>query len=247
MITKFQVKYIQSLGHKKLRDEEGVFVAEGPKIINELLQASNTAPVAIYGVDAWLVQEEKLLGNIPSNILQGIKDAELERISFLSTPNQVLGVFRKPEFDRPVYKDHITLLLDGIQDPGNMGTIIRIADWYGINTIVAGKESADAFNAKVVQATMASITRVQVIYTDLNEFIASQKDIPVYATTLDGKPLQSIGKIDEGFILVSNESKGIHSSLLDMASHRITIPRKGNAESLNAAVATGIVLSHVVG
>ena len=246
MLTKTQVKYIQSLNQKKYRNEDEVFVAEGPKIINELLAAGTVEPVLLFATDQWLQVNKTMSAGLPSMELHEVTLYELEKISFLSTPNQVLGVFRQPLLTVPtVLKDNIILLLDGIQDPGNFGTLVRIADWFGIQCIVAGSDCADVFNPKIIQATMGSIARVPVTYEDLATFIPRQ-NIPVYAASLAGRPLQEFGKIQEGMLLIGNESRGIKEELLKLAHHRITIPGRGRAESLNAGVAAGIILSHVV-
>ena len=247
MLSKSQVKYIQSLNQKKLRQENGVFVAEGPKILNELLAAKNTEPVALFGTTEWWKDNDRIKNEIPFVAFHEISEAELERISFLSTPHQVLGIFKVPGFTSTVDPStSLTLVLDNIQDPGNMGTIIRIADWFGIRHIVASKETADIFNPKVVQSTMGSLSRVQVAYEDLPEFTHRYPGIPVYASTLDGKPLKTFGKINNGLLLIGNESKGLRKELLELSTEHITIPRYGEAESLNAAVATGIILSHLL-
>nr|WP_315822025.1 RNA methyltransferase [Paraflavitalea speifideiaquila] len=176
-----------------------------------------------------------------------VSEKELERLSLLPSPNQVLGVFRKPRFPKITsYRDQLFLMLDTIQDPGNLGTIIRCADWFGISTIICSPDSADVFSPKVVQSTMGSISRVQVIYEDLTHFMAQHTGIPAYAATLHGTNLHQLPQILEGVLVIGNESKGIREELLQLCSHRITIPRKGQAESLNAAVATGIILSHIV-
>ena len=243
MLVKTQVKYIQSLSQKKLRDEEGVFVAEGPKIVEELLQAGNTDIVQLYAENTW-IQKQAFL---PQNAVQTVTPADLERISFLQTPHQVLGVFRKPAFPAGLsLRNKISLMLDTVQDPGNLGTIIRCADWFGIGTVICSRDSADVFNPKVVQSTMAGIARVRVLYEDLPQFLQQHSDIPVYAATLNGTPLPKLGQLKEGILLIGNESKGISNELLEMSSHKVTIPRVGKAESLNAAVATGIILSHIV-
>ncbi|WP_127127204.1 RNA methyltransferase [Pseudoflavitalea rhizosphaerae] len=243
MLVKTQVKYIQSLSQKKLRDEEGVFVAEGPKIVEELLQAGNTDLVQLYAEHEW-IQKQAFL---PQNAVQTVTSADLERISFLQTPHQVLGIFRKPAFPTGLsLRNKISLMLDTIQDPGNLGTIIRCADWFGISTVICSRDSADVFNPKVVQSTMAGIARVRVLYEELPQFLQQHSDIPVYAATLNGTPLPKLGQLKEGILLIGNESKGISNELLGMSSHKITIPRIGKAESLNAAVATGIILSHIV-
>jgi TrmH family RNA methyltransferase len=137
------------------------------------------------------------------------------------------------------------LVLDGIQDPGNLGTIIRIADWFGVSHIVCSMDCADVYNSKVVQATMGSIARVNVFYTDLLAWLMSQNESTVYAATLEGKDVTKMTARKEGLIIVGNESKGIRNELVEFANERITIPKKGKAESLNAAVATGIILSNL--
>ncbi|HEY4060923.1 MAG TPA: RNA methyltransferase [Puia sp.] len=234
-ITKSQVKYIQSLGHKKFRDQEGVFVVEGPKTVEELLNAPNMRTVAVYATKEW------------KGAATEVSDSELERLSSLSTPNQVLAVFEKPSFPPPVFNNTISLVLDGIQDPGNLGTIVRIADWFGIPRVWCSRDSADVFSAKAVQSTMGSIGRVQVLYGDPGELIRDHPALPVYAAVLEGKDLYGQKRIREGLIVIGNESRGIRSGWLAPSAHALTIPRIGQAESLNAAVATGIILSHLVG
>lgn len=243
MLTKLNAKYIQSLSHKKLRDEAGVFVAEGPKLLKELLAMPHISPVTIYATGDWVLNNAALLHKLPPEQVITLKPAELDRISFLTTSNHVLGVFKKPDFRQQ--QQHRIIVLDGIQDPGNLGTIVRIADWFGIRQIVCSPDTADVFNPKVVQSTMGSIGRVQVLYRDLKNFI-SEAGLPVYATTLDGKPMQETGTMREGIIVIGSEGAGIGPELLAMATHKITIPKIGQAESLNAAVATGIVLSHLL-
>lgn len=220
-----------------------MFVAEGPKIVEELLAAGNTDLVQLYAEESWVRQQALL----PQNAVQTVTAAELERISSLQTPNQVLGIFRKPQFPTGLsLRNKISLMLDTVQDPGNLGTIVRCADWFGISTVICSRESADVFNPKVVQSTMAGIARVRVLYEDLASFLQAHADIAVYAATLNGTPLPQLGPVKEGILLIGNESRGISEELLQMATHKVTIPRIGQAESLNAAVATGIILSHIV-
>jgi TrmH family RNA methyltransferase len=243
MLIKSQVKYIQSLSHKKLRDSEGVFVAEGPKLINELLSAR--LPLQeLYAVKDWIEEQG---GAKPATVTE-ISQSELERISLQQTPNQVLGIFKKPDFsaNKPL-RNNISLMLDTVQDPGNLGTIIRCADWFGISQIFCSADSADAWNPKVVQATMGSIARVQVAYGSLDHWLSQEPGLPTYAAVLDGADLRKLPPVKEGIIIIGNESKGISEAILARCSNRITIPRHGMAESLNAAVATGIILSHLVG
>lgn len=242
MLVKSQVKYIQSLSHKKLRDSEGVFVAEGPKLINELLCAG--LPLQqLYAVKEWIaVQSPHAAG-----VVTEITPSELERISLLQTPNQVLGIFKKPVFtaNRPA-RNTLSLMLDTIQDPGNLGTIIRCADWFGVSQVFCSPDCADAYNPKVVQATMGSIARVQVVYGELTEILQQEPALPTYAAVLKGTDLRKQPPIEEGIIIIGNESRGISDAVLALSRNRITIPRNGQAESLNAAVATGIILSYLV-
>lgn len=246
MITRSEAKYIQSLGHKKFRDEEKLFVAEGPKIVAELADSMNSSIKTIYATKEWWQQQDALRARLPQEAAIEVTPAELERISFLTTPHQVLGIFRQRIAPSAMsFHSRVSLMLDGLQDPGNMGTIIRIADWFGVQQVIASKESADVYNPKVVQASMGSIARVHVLYEDLPAFLKNHAAIPVYAAALEGQPLASVGKLKEGIILIGNESKGVSEDLLKIAQHKITIPRIGEAESLNAAVATGIILSVV--
>ncbi len=246
MITKLQVKYIQSLRQKKFRDSAAVFVAEGPKIINELLGAFPGSAEIIYATAEWIKEQGQLLKNIDAGKLVEIKGPELERISFLQTPNEVLGVFKQPAVAPVQFTAAVSLLLDGIQDPGNMGTLIRIADWFGIKNIICSTDCADAFAPKVVQGTMGSIMRVQLLYTDLVKLVKETSTLQLYAATLQGENIHTVSPIKEGALVIGNESKGISRELLDCCLHRVTIPRIGSAESLNAAVAAGIILSHLV-
>jgi TrmH family RNA methyltransferase len=246
MLVKSQVKYIQSLGHKKFRDAEGVFVAEGPKLVGELLQAPNVRPAQLFALSEWIRQQDLKSGHADTQSVIEIKQTELERISFMTTPNQVLGLFKKPAFSSQDLSGKVTLALDDIQDPGNLGTLVRIADWFGIDQIVCSEETTDVFNPKVVQASMGSICRVRVTYQSLEKFFDGHPGVSVYGTTLTGKAVSTMDKIKSGVILIGNESKGIAQELYPYISQQVTIPRAGHAESLNAAVAAGIVISHLV-
>ena len=241
MLTKAQAKYIQNLGHKKLRENENLFVAEGPKLVLDLHRESSLNIHSAFATAAFLEAHPGL-----ENMVE-VSESELERISFLSTPNQVVALFHKPSFSKPTsFKGRVSLMLDTIQDPGNMGSIVRTADWFGVKTIVCSQDSADIYNPKVVQSTMGSIARVQVLYEDLASFII-ENDLPtIYATTLRGQSIFGMAPLKEGMILIGNESKGISEELIKQTDEAITIPKKGNAESLNAAIATGIVLAQLV-
>ena len=243
MLSKTKVKYIQSLGHKKRRDEEQVFIAEGPKIVSELLSEPRMQALEIYAVEDWLQQNA-----VPANVhKQVVTQDELERITQLSTANKVLAIFQQPTAIENIDTNNKwILLLDGIQDPGNMGTIIRIADWFGIKQIICSHECASIYNTKVIQSSMASIARIDVLVTDLLPWINEHPACNYYAAALEGEDLTAMGKLKKGIIMIGNESKGLHPGLLAKANVRVTIPRLGQAESLNAAVATGIILSHLV-
>ncbi len=247
MFTKTHAKYIQSLHHKKFRDEYRVFFAEGPKLVPELIDGRFSPCTLLLATAEWLAEHDSWLKKQVIDEVVELKDFELDKISALSQPNKVLAVFEKLETDEDFNPaGNITILLDGLQDPGNMGTIIRIADWFGIPNIVCSTNCADRYNPKVVQATMGSIGRVNMVYTGLVDWLSAQKGLPVYAAALDGVPLQKIPKVKEGIIIIGNESKGIGEPLMQMATKKITIPRKGQAESLNAAVALGVVLAQLV-
>ena len=244
MLVKSQVKYIQSLGQKKLRDEANVFVAEGPKIIAELISEMPDQVLSIYATSEWL--QANKTSTISAEIIE-VSNNELERISQLTTPNEVLALIRKPMLPPAIeVKGRISLALDGIQDPGNLGTIIRTADWFGISQIVCSPNCADVYNSKVIQSSMGSIARVRVYYLELKPWLESEVDISMYGATLDGTDIRKVEKFSEGIIVIGNESKGISQDIMDMLKQRITIPRKGRAESLNAAVATAIILSYIV-
>jgi TrmH family RNA methyltransferase len=243
MIVKSKVKYINSLGDKKLRDADKVFIAEGPKIINELLGDSSMVPKEIFALKEWIHQHK-----YPAAPVTEIDEIMLERLSFLSTPNQVIGLFTMPQYTSLSLANKISIIADGIQDPGNLGTIIRCADWFGIDQVICSKDSVDVFNPKTVQSTMGSIARVKVYYEDLYSLLKKIKgSVKIYAATLEGTDIKKIKPFKEGVIVIGNESRGINEQLIALADERITITRKGKAESLNAAIATGIILAQVAG
>ena len=244
MLVKSQVKYIQSLGHKKFRDADGVFVAEGPKIVKELLGSDNLRLVECYATAAWLSANETEMNGKEKQLIR-IQEKELERISFQSTANQVLAIFTKPVFSNPPNPEGLTLLLDNIQDPGNMGTIIRTADWFGVKRIVCSPETTDAFSPKVTQSAMGSLIRVEILYADLENYIRSNRKTVLYASSLEGEDLHENIPVENAMLLMGNESRGISPLLGSLATKRIRIPASGAAESLNVAVATGILLSRM--
>ena len=242
MISKNQIKYIRQLELKKYRRREGVFVAEGPKVVGDLLRRFQ--PVAVYATEEWDQGDRSL---IP------VTDDELRRISFLQHPQQVLALFPIPETSAAanpqflILTSQLSLALYGVQDPGNLGTIIRIADWFGIDTIYCSEDTADTYNPKVVQATMGSIARVNIIYTDLLRLFDSlPPSYPVYGTLLDGENIYQQTLSNEGIIVMGNEGNGISEAIRQRVNRRLLIPcfREGDkAESLNVAIATAITCS----
>jgi TrmH family RNA methyltransferase len=236
MLNRNEVKYIQSLYHKKNRNKEEVFIAEGIKIVDELI-AAGFGVQKIYAVREWMSVNSNVANTVEIN------EDQLSKISNLDTPNKVLAIFYKKNIAQlPDLNNRISLVLDGIQDPGNLGTIIRIADWFGIENIIASDDTADLYNPKVIQSTMGSIARVHIFYIDLKSFFQSNK-ILVMGAVLNGDNIASLKKISEALLVIGNESKGIRADVEQYIQHRVTIPKTGHAESLNAAVATGIILS----
>lgn len=224
VISKNKIKLIHSLETKKGRGKAGLFVAEGPKVVNDLLHAGFTA----------------------ENIFEDIED--IKKISFLQHPQSMLGVFKLPRNEH--YTEfsitQLVLALDGVQDPGNLGTIIRVADWFGIKDIFCSLDTADCWNPKVVQATMGSIARVRLHYVDLNKMVESlPADYPIYATLLDGENIYKQELSHHGMIVMGNEGKGISPILRTKINRKLYIPNyssnEDTAESLNVAIATSIV------
>ena len=242
MLGKSRAKYIQSLGQKKVRDSEGMFIAEGPKIIDELLISAKSHLQEIYAVSSWIETHHDKHSDVR---VTEVTETELQNISQLTTSNQVLAVVKKYEVIAGLLSEgKVSLVLDTIQDPGNLGTIIRIADWFNIEQIICSRECADMYNPKVVQSTMGSFVRVQLFYTDLQEWLEQQRGIRIYASAMEGRDITTMDRITEGLIIIGNESKGIGPDIMKLANIQITIPRKGRAESLNAAAATAVILSH---
>lgn len=237
MLSKNELKYIQSLCQKKQRTSERLFLAEGTKLVAELLEAGY--PIKnIYALESWAAP-------LPDLPITRISPIELEKISTLQTPNQVVVVAEQREpTGEPVLKNKLTLVLDGIQDPGNLGTIIRIADWFGIDQIIASNDTVELYNPKVIQATMGSFLRVKIWYRELEELLTTI-NVPVYGALLNGTSMYATKPPKEALLVIGNESKGIRENILPYIKHAITIPRTGKAESLNAAVATGILLAHL--
>jgi RNA methyltransferase, TrmH family len=246
MLSKTHTKYIQSLQHKKFRDEYGVFLAEGPKVVMDLLNSRKFVCKEIFALNNWILENHKQLSALHGTVISAVEDFELQKISSLSTANTVVTVLKKRNQDFEIKTSaKITLVLDTIQDPGNLGTIIRIADWFGVKNIVCSIGCADMYNAKVVQSTMGSLGRVNVIYTDLTKWLQQNNKIKIYSASLEGKDVKDFRKLNEGILIIGNEANGVSDEVMKLVNEKITIPKIGEAESLNAAVATGIILSHV--
>lgn len=231
MISKNQLKAVRQLEMKKYRTREGLFVAEGPKVVGDLLRCG-FRPAMLFATAEWNGGDAQL-----------VTDDELRKLSFLQHPQQVLAVFPIPDVQPAAQKSQLALVLDGVQDPGNLGTIIRIADWFGISTIFCSEDTADAWNPKVVQATMGSIARVQIVYCDLQQLL-KDTTLPVYGTLLDGNNIYEQELKPEGYIVMGNEGNGISAPIRQLVTHRLLIPSfRPGAESLNVAIATAITCS----
>lgn len=243
MLTKAVIKDIQSLQHKKFRDEQGLFIAEGPKLAQDLLFSDSFEVHKIYALKSWIDENVHHLTSSNRSKVAEVTFFELEKISQLSSPNQVLIVFKKPTYNNVVeVKSQLTLVLEDIQDPGNLGTIIRAADWFGVKNIICSMNTVDLFNSKVIQSTMSSIAHVNVYYMDLNKFLMQHKGVKKIAAVINGAPIKKQSYTQEAILMIGNESKGLSSNLLESADLLVTIPKLGKAESLNAAMATTIFL-----
>ncbi len=248
MLSKTHTKYIQSLAHKKFRDELGLFIAEGPKVVMDLLNSRKFICKEIIAVQGWLADQKISAALLQDITIHEVADFELDKVSALSTANHVVAVFEKRKPNTNINtKNKITLALDTIQDPGNLGTIIRIADWFGITDIVCSVGCADMYNSKVVQSTMGSLGRVNLVYTGLVEWLQQNNNATIYSASLEGKDVKALGKLPEGILVIGNEANGVSEEVMSLVKEKITIPGRGEAESLNAAVATGIILSHIRG
>ena len=248
MISKNQIKFIRQLELKKYRKREGLFVAEGPKVVGDLLRQYQ--PKAVFATPEYLRDHHE------TPEVTEITDDELCRISFLQHPQQVLALFPIPDQNSSLPTNHsslftnhssLSLALDGVQDPGNLGTIIRIADWFGIDTIYCSEDTADAYNPKVVQATMGSLAHVHIIYCHLPQMIDElPPSYPVYGTLLDGDDIYQQSLTQEGIIVMGNEGNGISEAVRQRINRRLLIPcfnQGDTAESLNVAIATAITCS----
>lgn len=233
MIVKAEIKLIQSLKQKKFRKENNLFVAEGDKIISDL--AAVMKPYKLF-----CTQESTFFHS--ANQSEEVSSSEMKKISFLKNPTSSLALFEINETTSKINtEDNLCLVLDNIQDPGNLGTIIRIADWYGINDIICSNTTVDTYNPKVIQATMGSIARVNIYYKDLELFLSESKQQAIYGAVLNGENIHQLKLKKQGLLIIGNEGQGISTSIQNHITHPITIPQFGGGESLNAAIATSII------
>lgn len=246
MLSKSQIKRITSLNQKKYRHREGVFVAEGIKVIQELL-ASSLICEGIWVLSSEIDQLREGFVEAAQNAKLSIEEVPaivLKKVSFLKTPQKAIALFQIPEPVAP-NRQGLSLVLDDIRDPGNLGTIIRLCDWFGVKELICSKETVDCYNPKVVQATMGSLTRVNIIYTQLEAFLA-QETRPVLGTFMDGTSVYTTALPQEAVLVMGNEANGISKELTRSITTALAIPRFGNiqaTESLNVATATAIFLS----
>lgn len=241
MLSKNKIKYIHSLELKKNRKKEGVFVAEGHKLVGDLLPHFHCR--LILATTTWLEEHH----DIQADEIIEITPEELVKASLLKTPQEVLAIFEQPQYDytTDVIKNSLCLALDDIQDPGNLGTIIRLADWFGIEHIFCSQGTVDVYNSKVIQATMGALARVKVHYCNLPDLISSLKDVPVYGTFLDGENIYNKPLSENGLIIMGNEGNGVSKEVSQLINNKLYIPNypsgRTTSESLNVAIATAVV------
>ena len=240
MLSKNQVKLIQKLHHKKYRNELNLFIVEGKKSINEFLQAGYTPQL--------LIATEAFTASVPQHLITPVSKDELRKVSTLQNPDEGLAVFEQPKH-KGILQEGVIVALDNVQDPGNLGTIIRLCDWFGVETLLCNTQTVDCYNPKVVQASMGSLTRVAVHYLDLAAFLTTTA-LPVYTMDLEGENLYTATFPKDCILILGNEANGISSEVRALSNEVITIPRFSQhqrTESLNVAMAGAIILSEVIG
>ncbi len=238
-----QLKYLKSLHERKYRQKYHNFIVEGVKLADEVLATGSLEVEMVVAVSDWLEKNKALLRNVANTV--PVEEGELKKISLLTTPNQVFLVVKQPEinFDTSAATNRLSLFLDDIRDPGNLGTILRIADWFGISWVICSPGSVEAYNPKVVQSGMGAFLRVKCTEMNFEDLRSQLPNLPVYGTVLDGQSIFTENLQRPAIIAIGNESRGLSSDIQSQLTHRIAIPKGpgGGAESLNAAVATGIV------
>ena len=240
MLSKNQVKLIQKLHQKKYRNELNLFIVEGKKSINEFLQAGYTPQL--------LIATEAFKASVPQHLITPVSKDELRKVSTLQNPDEGLAVFEQPKH-KGILQEGVIVALDNVQDPGNLGTIIRLCDWFGVETLLCNTQTVDCYNPKVVQASMGSLTRVAVHYLDLAAFLTTTA-LPVYTMDLEGENLYTATFPKDCILILGNEANGISAEVRALSNEVITIPRFSQhqrTESLNVAMAGAIILSEVMG
>ncbi|WP_315164828.1 RNA methyltransferase [Capnocytophaga leadbetteri] len=240
MLSKNQVKLIQKLHQKKYRNELNLFIVEGKKSINEFLQAGYTPQL--------LIATEAFTASVPQHLITPVSKDELRKVSTLQNPDEGLAVFEQPKH-KGILQEGVIVALDNVQDPGNLGTIIRLCDWFGVETLLCNTQTVDCYNPKVVQASMGSLTRVAVHYLDLAAFLTTTA-LPVYTMDLEGENLYTATFPKDCILILGNEANGISAEVRALSNEVITIPRFSKhqrTESLNVAMAGAIILSEVMG
>ena len=243
MLSKSQISLLQSLQHKKFRREHGAFLVEGYKSVIEFINSA----YQIEAVYHTATIAPKLLNLSQKINSEEISSKSIEKISSLTTPQDVIALVKMPQWPAIQYstlQKKFSLVLDGIQDPGNMGTIIRTADWFGIDNIICSEDCVDVYNPKVVQATMGSLSRINVHYTNIADVLTHIK-LPVFGALLDGENIYTTNFGTEGLIVMGNEGNGLRPDIINLVNKAVTIPRIGKAESLNVAIATAIFCSEI--
>ncbi|WP_461453128.1 TrmH family RNA methyltransferase [Mucilaginibacter sp.] len=243
MLSKSQISFLKSLQQKKFRIEHGAFIVEGYKSIVDFANSAYSI-VTIYYTNAIDPKLLKLSGKINFN---EISLTDLEKISSLKSPQDIIALVKIPDWpvlNASSLKNKFAIVLDGIQDPGNIGTIIRTADWFGINHIICSADTVDVYNPKVVQATMGSLARVNIYYVELTHFLKDIK-LPIFGAALDGSNIYKTDFGNEGLVVMGNEGNGLRPEIIDLVQHAVTIPRTGRAESLNVGIATAIFCSEI--
>lgn len=240
MLSKSKLKFLKSLNQKKFRDIHKLFVVEGPKLIEELIGSNFIISNIHYTGEADF--------NFPlPGLSEKISEKELQMLSSFKTPNRIIAYAEMPDAGAvELHEKGINIMLDGVSDPGNLGTIIRLADWYGIEQVICSENSVELYNPKVIQSSMGSIFRVKVRYSSLTEIIKSASDTyPFYLAEMEGEPVYKMNFPENFSLIMGSESHGISEELKELVKNKITIPKRGEAESLNVAVATGIICSEI--
>jgi TrmH family RNA methyltransferase len=244
MVSKSQISFLKALQQKKHRKEHGLFLVEGIKSVTDFLQSDFYTIKTVFRTPLSESKMLKVSGNIK---FQEVSEAELEKISSLNTPQEVIALVeipKLPELQMQHLTGKFTLVLDGVQDPGNLGTIIRTADWFGISQIICSEDTVDVYNPKVVQATMGSLSRIAVHYTSLLRLLPQIKQ-PVFGAMLNGKNIYQTDFGTEGLIILGNEGNGIRAEIQPLIQQQITIPQLGKAESLNVAIAAAVFCNEI--